>query len=358
MDALAELALTALDTTVAGLLSGPVPAGLGRQVRIVPSVIRAAGLGGYVGKHPDPRGGIFARRVDAFLDLEVTGGNAGAAGDYLALLVRSLLAQDRGELRRGGIYQLRLNPEVREARLARFDLCFEYRHLPSAGEGVIDTLDLGLDLNLTPYRARHRWDLASRSLVGAAQPLADFQVADDPNLNAASPASAWAFNASEGRIEQNAAARGGPLTLAQPRKAGAQLLWRPGGEPIKPARIIAAIDFASASPDGIGLVFGRRDEQNFWYFLASQRNRYHVFGRKRAGAWSFVGAPAEDVGFSLNGRHVLRVTAHDHNLVAELDGARTLQVETEALVEAGEIGFLTHGNNQGRFFRARLIELI
>ena len=359
MDPLAELALTALDSAVTGLLPDPVPAGLTREVRVLPVTIRASGLGGYVGMHPDPRGAIHARHLAALVEVNIRGGQDGAASAYLDQVARSLLAQDRGALRRQGIHRVTLKPEPLDPRSAQFDLVYEYQHLPTSSEGVIDTLDLNLDLNLTPYRARYRWDLATRTLAGAAQPLADFQVADDPDLNAASPPSQWSFDPAELRLEQSAATRGGPLSLAQPRKAGAQLLWRPGSRPFKLERFIAAIDFESASQDGIGLVFGRKDESNHWYFLASERNRYHLFGRKQgSGNFSIVGTPAIDAGFAIDTRHTLVVTAYDHTLRATLDGVRTLEVTADRAVDAGEIGFLTHGNDGARFYRARLIELV
>jgi hypothetical protein len=358
MDALSELALTALDSAVTGLLPGTVPGGLTRQVRVVPSEVRPAGLGGYVGTHADPRGAVLARRVRATLELAVSGGNDVAASSYLNQMVRSLLLQSQADLRRDGIHRIALDPEGLEARSARLTLDYEYRHLPTESEGIIDTLDLSLDVNLTPYGMRYRWDLAARALVGAPQPLADFQAADDPDLDGGSPASQWTFNSAQARIEQNAATIGGPLDLSQPKKAGAQLLWRPGGEALKLSRFIAAIDFASPSPDGIGLVFGRKDGASFWYFLASERHRYHLFGRKNAGQYSVIADPAADVGFAPNARHVLTLVVFDQTLIAELDGVRTLEAAAPAPVDAGEIGFLTHGNNQARFFRARLIELV
>jgi hypothetical protein len=358
LDIIAEFALAALNNVVTGLLQDTVPPGLTREVRVVPFEIRPSGLNGYIGSHPEPKGAVLARRVHASLELAVRGGTDSVAASYLDQQVRNLLAQGRGELQQEGIFRLRLAPGGLDARSVRFDLDYEYRHLPTATEGVIDLLDLNLDLNLTPYRPRYRWDLATRTLVGLPQPLADFQVADDPDLNAGSPASQWVFNAAQARIEQNSQARGGPLTLSQPKKAGPQLLWRPGGRPLKLSRFIAATDFESGSPDGIGVVFGRKDAQNFRYFLASERHRYHLFGRKSAGAYSVAGTPAGDVGFALNSRHVLMLVVYDQTLIAELDGVRTLKVEADAPVDAGEIGLLTHGNNQARFHRARLIELV
>lgn len=358
-DPVAMAALAALDSAVNGLGWPPPPAGLTRQLNLSPNGLRPRGLGGYVGEHADPRGAIRARLLDATLELRVTGGSDAAAGDYLRSLAGALLSQHHGDLRAQGIERLRRRDEADAGpRQARFDVRFEYRHLPAASEGLIETLDLGFDTNLTPYRARYRFDLAMRTLAGAPSPLADFAPVDDTDLNAASPAGAWSYNAPLGCIVQTAAARGGVLTLADDRKAGAQLLWRVGGAPLALARFIAVVEFESTSQDGIGLVFGRTGANERLHFLASQRNGYHVFGRKAgADAWSVIGEPAT-AGFATGVRHSLAITVFNHTLRASLDGVQTLDVRTQIPVPAGEIGFFTHGNSGARVHRVRLIELL
>jgi hypothetical protein len=64
------------------------------------------------------------------------------------------------------------------------------------------------------------------------------------------------------------------------------------------------------------------------------------------------------VGFAPNQRHVLRVYGYDRTLIAELDGRTTLSVETSEPLAAGELGFLTHGNDQARFYTATVVELV
>ncbi len=358
VDPEAAAALAALGTAVNGLPWPAAPAGLTRQLNLSPSRIRPRGLGGYVGEHPDPRGPIRARLLDAILELRVSGGSEAAAGDYLRGLTRALLTQHHTDLRAQGIERLSRRDEPgADPRRAHFDLRFEYRHLPTASEGLIETLDLGIDTNVTPYRARYRVDFASRTLSGNPQPLAEFAPVDDTDLNAGSPSGAWSYNASVECIVQTSAARGGALTLNQDRKAGAQLLWRTGGAPLALARFIAVIEFESASPDGIGIVFARTGADDRLHFLASQRHGYHVFGRKAgAGAWSAIGAPAA-AGFATGMRHTLAITVFDHTLRAALDGVQTLDVQTDTPVPAGEIGFFTHGNDSARFHRVRLVEL-
>lgn len=356
-DPVAMAALAALDSAVNGLGWPAPPAGLTRQLNLSPNGIRPRGVGGYVGEYADPRGAIRARLLDAILELRVSGGSDTAAGDYLRSLTGTLLTQHHGDLRAQGIERLRRRDEAGAGpRQARFDVRFEYRHLPVASEGLIETLDLGFDINLTPYRARYRFDLATRTLAGAPAPLADFAPVDDTDLNASSPPGTWSYSAPLACIVQTAATRGGALTLADDRKAGAQLLWRVGGAPLALARFIAVVEFESTSPDGIGLVFGRTGASDRWHFLASQRHGYHVFGRKAGGAWSALGAPAS-AGFALGVRHSLAITVYDQTLRAVLDGVQTLDVRSEAPVPAGEIGFFTHGNAGARIHRVRLVEL-
>lgn len=357
MDALAESALTALDSTITGLLPASVPSGLTRMVRVLPDVIRPSGLGGYVGLHPDPHDAIYGRKFKATLQINISGGNESAATTYLDQVVRGLLTQDHSDLRREGIHFLKFKPEPIEPRSAQFDLFYEYLQLPSTSGDVIRSLDLSVDTNATPYKARFLWDLATHTLINSAGPLDDFFAAEEPNLNTSSPAPSWSFNNGEGRIEQNTLARGGPLTLARARKAGAQLLWRPGAEEFNVGRFIASIEFESSNPNGIGLVFGHTDANNRWYFLASRHHQYHLFGCRETGNYRFIGTPATDVGFELNTRHLLTLSVYDQTLVATLDGIQTLAVESDTPVPAGEIGFFTHANNGARFYRVRLIEL-
>lgn len=357
-DVESEAALAALDATIAALPWPAPPGGLARQVRVWPNAIRPRGLGGYVGEHLLPRGAIRARLLEAVVELRVDGGSDAAAVAYLRGLTGAFLAQQPGALRAQGIERLRRRDEpVADPRLARFDLRFEYRQLPTASEGRIDTLDLGIDTNVTPYRARYRFDLAARTLAGAPQPLADFAPANDTDLDAGSPSGVWGYDGVARSVVQTAATRGGALAADDPRKAGAMLLWRIGGAPLAVARFMAVLEFESATAQGVGLVFGRTGANDRWHFVASQANGYHLFGRKAGDAWSVIGAPAS-AGFVPGQRHTLALTVFDRTLRAALDGEQTLEVHADDPVPAGEIGFFTHGNDGARFHRARLLELV
>jgi hypothetical protein len=355
-DVLSVEAIGALETAFAGLLPGAVPAGLTRQVRVLPRRVRPLGMGGYVGQHIDPSAGLFGRRIDAVVEVSIAGGNDTAASGYSATLSGQILAQSRTDLAQRGIHRLAGSP-TESVRSLAFNIDFEFIKVPVAGEGLI--VDLAIDAfnNVTPYRTRSVFEFAGASLALAADPMADFHAEDAPDLDAGSPPCAWSFsNAAPPAIVQTAATQGGPLDLSTPVKAGAQLFIRPGGTPLSLARLVLRIDFQSASPDGIGAVFGRRAADDHFFFLASQRHGYHLFGRRTPAGWSVLASSA--AGFATATPHRLVIAAWDDSLSAELDGKHTLGVSTAEPLAAGEVGLLTHGNNAARFLAGRVMELV
>lgn len=357
MDSIAVEAIAALETALAGLMPVPVPAGLTRKLRVLTQRIRPCGLGGYVGMHQGPTAALYGRRLSARVEVQVSGDAAADPGAYAASLTGQVLAQTRADLALQGIQRLSGSAGADPGQVA-FDVDFEYIHVPVAGEGVISTLDLGVFNNVTPYRAVPRFDFDAVALAADAAPLGQFFALDDPDLDLGSPAGDWAFlTAPTPRIAQRHTTHGGAPALADARKAGTQLLWRPGGVALALSRAVMQFDFSSASGAGLGCVFGRRGADDFWFFLASQANGYHVFGRRKPGLWQLLGTPAS-TGFALGARHQLCVGFYDKSLYAELDGDRTLTLDAapEAVL-AGELGLLTHGNDAAAFFGGRLLEL-
>lgn len=144
-DALSVEAIGVLEGAFAALLPIGVPAGLSRQIRVMPTRIRPLGLGGYVGRHLEPDATLFGRRVAARVELAVTGGNDSVASTYTASLSGAILAQSRGELAQRGIHRL-ARVDADGPRALVFDIDFEFVRLPDAGEGVITDLVL----NITP----------------------------------------------------------------------------------------------------------------------------------------------------------------------------------------------------------------
>jgi hypothetical protein len=356
MDSIAVEAVAALEAALNGLMPVPVPDGLTRSTRVVTQRIRPTGLGGYIGVHQDPTASLYGRRLSARVEVSIGSDSPADASAYAATLTGQVLAQTRAELASLGIHRLSSSSLADPSQLA-FDVDFEYIHVPDAGEGVIDTLDVGVFNNVTPYRAKPVFDFDAATLATLPQPLAEFFAVDDPDLDGGSPAGDWAVLAAPTpRIVQREAARGGPGTLADPRKAGTQLLWRPRGVPLSLARAAMQFEFRSASGEGLGVVFGRRADDDFWFYLASQARGYQVFGRRTPTEWLQVGAAANS-GFTLNQRQQLLIGFHDQTLFAELDGDRSLTVTTTDTVLAGELGLLTQGNDGATFLTGRVWRL-
>ncbi|MEO6407468.1 MAG: hypothetical protein ABIO45_01775 [Burkholderiaceae bacterium] len=350
-------ALAALETAVSSLFPADVPDGLTRRIRVAAQQLRPLGIGAYVGRHREPGASLYGRRVEARVDVDVDGGADNTAHAYASALAGRMLAQTRSDFATHGLQRIRSLPGTDRRTLA-FNVDFEYVFVPQDGEGVIETLALDTYANTTPYRTRLRAVFDAATL--AAQPLpldallADFAPVDDPQ---AAPAGAWSLDgATPSAIVQTAATAAGPTALDDPQKAGAQLLWRPRGAPFDLTRFVASFVVHSASPDGIGLVFARRAADDYFFFLASQRHAYHLFGRRRPGGWqTLAAAPA---GFSLDADQQFVIGSHDTTLFAQLGEQRTLTASLDEMPGPGEIGLLTHANDAARFLAGRLMELV
>lgn len=351
-DAVSVQALAALETAVSALLPQDVPAGLTRRIRVLAQAVRPLGMGGYVGRHFEPDAALHGRRVAARVDVDVSGGNDSTAQGYVSALAGQVLAQTRGDFAQRGLHRVR-NVAGTNQRALAFDVDFEFVFVPVASEGLITDLALESFANVTPYRTRLLADFGAASLAAQAEPLADFVPADDPQ---AAPAGAWSLSlAAPVAIVQTAATAGGGLDLADPQKAGAQLLWRPRGQALALARFVASVAFQSSNPDGIGLVFARRAADDYHFFLASQRHGYHLFGRRRPAGWeTLASAP---FGFDTTRPQRLVIGAYDTTLFAQLGEQRTLSATTAEPLSGGEIGLLTHANDAARFLVGRLMEL-
>jgi hypothetical protein len=347
--------LAALDAAIKLVFSELPPDGLTKTIKITPTKTAPLGIGGCVGLQNAQPSLIIGHRVHALANVTI-GGDSEAARDYIQLLNINTLSISRSELRGQGIFELE-NIVISDQAI-QYRILFEYQYYPTVVESAIKQVDLAVENGFTAARAEFVWDLSTLSLAGMADPLTEFMVADDPDVDAESPASEWSYNPTTNCIEQNASVYGGPLESSSPKKAGAQLLWRPHGTALALDQFSIACEFESTSADGIGLVFHRQDDQNFCFFLASQHYLYHLFGRKVAGTYSLIGDIKTGIGFELGARHELKISSYRGRLVAMLDEEQTLAVDTAEKLWVGEAGFLTHGNDRARFYRARVIRLI
>lgn len=357
MDPLADQALDSLNAALGDLLPDTVPVGGTRSIRIRPERIRAGSLGGYVGQQVSPQAAVHARRISARVLISVSGGLESRAQTHMDEVQRTLATQDRGALQQLGFYRLRPHADADsdDARSLLYEVDFEFRQLPQAPDGRIDQLDVGLLLNPSSYRARGVLDVAGTSLVTAPDPLAEFHPVDDPQ--AGTPAGDWRYDDAEAAFRQHAATAGGDGAADDPLKAGSHLLWRPGGEALDVRRGILSIEFTADAPQGLGLVFGRRDGGALHYCLLSAAHGYHLVGRKRGGHYRTLALHESASAFTPGRRHRLTVAFFDQQLLVDLDDRRTLDLHDHPGVDGGEVGFLTHGNADVAFHRARLIEL-
>lgn len=357
MDPLADQALDSLDAALGGLLPDTVPVGSTRNVRIRPERIRAGSLGGYVGQHPAPQAAVHARRISARVLISVSGGLESRAQTHMDEVQRALATQDRGTLQRLGFYRLRPHADADgdDARSLLYEVDFEFRQLPQAPDGRIDQLDVGLMLNPSAYRMHVVLDIAGSSLASDPDPLAGFHAVDDPQ--AGSPAGDWRYDPAGATFRQHAATAGGDGAADDAVKAGSHLLWRPGGQVLDVRRGILSVEFTAAAPQGLGLVFGRHTGGSFDYCLLSATHGYHLVGRKRGGHYRTLALHETDPAFTPGRRQRLTVAFFDRQLLVALDDSRSLHLHDHPGVDGGEVGFLTHGNADVAFHRARLIEL-
>jgi len=364
-DEIAQEALQALRSVVASYLPPVVPPLVTRELLVIAKAIKPLGIGGYVGPHLPvnseiPDGDLLGRAVVAQAEITFTAGANNLANINTAIdqSTTALLTNDRATLRGDGIYRLELQqltpPSGSDAisRSAVFDIRFEFVRPPSQSQGIIETVRLNTLLSGFDGRAQFIANIDFSDLAALPIPLLDFASVTDPDIDVGSETAGWTFNPVTKRIEQRNAVRGGVLTAAQAQKAGAQLLVQPGQRPLAIRNGVFSTEFESSSPDGVGMVFRWIDADNFYFFLASARHGYQMFGKKVAGNFAFLlqGGLRQDLGFEINTRQQLRVVANGSSFEAWFGESRTLSGEDSSLPAKGQVGLLTHGNDAAFFY--------
>ena len=367
MDVISQAALSHLQSVIAGYLPAISSGSIDRNLLITPTHIKPLGIGGYIGINPDPEAEIYGRFMIVQAEVRISDNdqNLGKINDEVSGVVSNLLATDRVTLREDGIFKLDLDtlspPDPdRNDRVALFRIHCEYLQIPIETEGKIDEVVIKQILNPANGRTRFLTNIHTASLAGLPDPLIDFLPLTDTDINNTSPNADWVFSGAENRIEQRNAVRGGGLTLAQARKAGAQLLIRPGGNPVPVQHAALSIRLNSASEDGIGCVLRWQDSENYYYFLISQANNYQVFGKKVAGVWSFLESDGQSNldTIDLSQPQNLLVVVLQNTFRAYLNETLICAGEDTSLTEAGETGLLTHGNNAAFFYEIDLVQLL
>jgi hypothetical protein len=367
MDAIAQAAISHLETVLQGYLPAVSTASITRDLLVVPKRIKPLGIGGYVGKHKNPEAEIYGRYLEALAEIRVfeNSSNLDSINDEMSVLMTALLSTDRETLRSDGIFRLDLqsltppDSDNRNARIATFDIRCEHQQIPVEAGSRIDFITLRDMLNPANGAADFIVNVDASQLGGLPDPLADFLPLTDTDVNGASPPANWNVNAAQNRIEQLNQVRGGGLTDTQPRKAGAQLLVRPGGTPVPLRHAALGFDFDAGSPHGIGCVMRWQNSENYYYFLISEASDFQVFGKKIAGNWSYLdsGGRSNRTNIDFSNRQRLQVVVLENRFIAYLDENLICEGRDESLPDAGEAGLLTHQNNAAHFYAIDLVKL-
>lgn len=219
----------------------------------------------------------------------------------------------------------------------------------------VANLYLFLDYEYTPRGARRALD------DFAADPMAKFDVVDDPQALTSAP-SAWTYDAANGRVVQTSNIHNPPgnanLNTA-PDKPGTYLLRKVDAEWNALANLVLRCRVNSGDDDGIGVVFRYQDPANFYFLLLDAQRHYRRIGKKVNGVFQELQSPAVDAsnGFTVGQDLALAVAVSGKAFKAYLDGQEILSGEDDSIQAPGRIGFYSWGNNAARFLDLRLEEI-
>lgn len=368
MDEIAEQALINMTSVLQSFLPAADPA-IDQSLILIPQTIKPTGLSGYVGTHEDPDASLTGRHIKAISEVTLIS-DSGIADLQQAVsnVTSELLSQDRLTLKNNGIHKLQFDQvsdithagsggNATDTRLVRFSLDFEYIPAPVTEEGTIDFFLHNFDLALAKGQATfHLLNFATRHNAGE-DPLSYFDFEDDPDVSGASPAADWSFEASQGYIEQNNNVRGGPAT-SNGKKAGAHGLLRINNSPYSVKNFIAKTTVNTPDPDGIGLVFRKQDNDNFYYLLFSARHNYTLLGKKVAGSYELLdeGGLHESIGHTESTDMEIKLIADGNRFMVYRNNQFVCDGVDAAISNTGRLGFFTHRNAAAHFFDLTVVE--
>jgi hypothetical protein len=364
MDAIAAEAIASLTTAMSSLLPSPPTPALAPALMVTPVKVAPAGIGGYVGHHPDPQGDVLGRRVTARVIMSVPAANATALDDEVERITQSVLTTGRGELAQLGILKLSLlelgprppapsgGPPTAPRRDVTFDVLYEFLKFPEAAGGALQTVTLDIE---------SAFGNEPRTLINGAfvaNPLADFDTIDDPAATQASPSN-WSYNAALEAVVQTSAINGGTTNSAAPDKPGSYLMLRasPTRPLVRDLSVAASLD--ATAPGAVGLVFRFVDVSNFYYVILDSRNGFRRIGKKVGGTFAALeqGGLDASTGFTLNTLMRVRLIAEGLQFRLVLDGETVLEAADADLTNAGRVGFFVHNCTGARFFDFTLLQL-
>lgn len=331
---------------------------------VAPVRISPAGIGGYLGHNPNPQGDVLGRRVAAHVIMSVAGSNLSALDTEVARVTQTVLSAARSELAQLGILKLSLlevgprpgtpapGPPTPPRRDVSFDVLYEFVKLPLSAGARIQSIPLDIESSFAVDEPR--------VLVGGAfdtDPLADFEVFDDPAATTNAPSS-WSYDAVLQAVLQTSAIRGGATTAA-PNKPGTYLMLRdmPARPLVRDFSVAAGMDATSIG--GIGFVFRFTDTANFYYALLDSRTGFRRMGKKVAGTFAALqqGGVDDAIGFSTNALMHVRLVAEGSAFRLLIDGDTVLEGNDDELSNPGRVGLMVRHCNGARFFDFTLLML-
>lgn len=360
MDPIDAAAFAGLTTALTDLLPSAEPT-LAPQLSINPLRVRPTGLGGYVGPHVSPDGDVVGRLLDAQALVQVKAASVDGLDAAVSSVTQALVGAGRTTLRAAGILRLELDtlgdkvPPAKAkdpaAQPVTFSVSYEFLKEPDADGGVISEIPLELDLtgdNEPRVVAAIEFD---------ADPLAEFEVVDDPLATTGAPSS-WSFVPAAFAVEQTSAISGG-TTAVNANKPGTYLVLRENASRPAVADMILRAELSSSSPEGVGVVFRYQDVDNFCFFLMNQAKQYRLLAKKTGGTFSQFATPALDgtVGFDVGHVYRAKLVVRGNDVQVFLDGQLALHGQEPALAGPGRVGFMCFRNPGASFFDIELTKV-
>jgi hypothetical protein len=335
------------------------------DVHIFPSRIFPSGIGRFIGIHPDPKGEIYGLRLNAKVLLTVKARSLNDLKTSLANVSSSLVAAERRELQRLGIFRIQLEDfgkepleksgEGAETILARdlhLNVLYEYLKKPRTASGMI--AEILQNIHVTVNDRHPRLLIGSNFKEGA---LEWFEIVDDPEATHNVP-SRWQFNPEENRIEQVSAIWGGS-THPDPIKPGTYLLLKttPDIPPLED--FILKVRLRSDDEDGIGVVFRWQNIDNFYFFLMDKLHSYRILARKVEGEFRHLSTPTLDTsqGYPTHEFHDVKIVVQGIEMSVYLNEKLVLRGEDRVATLPGRVGFMCRTNSQAYFYGIDLIQL-
>jgi len=364
MDVPLSEAVAALQGEIAGLLADPGVPALAPEVTVLALSSHLSGIGGLVGRNEEPSGEILARRVEARVTVRVKANTLADLAIVEAAATTAIVGADPVLLRSRGVRQIVREVEGTDVVLAasdglsapagkdlRFNVLYEHVRLPTAPSGLIEALPQDVTTADLSRATRTLYDLQLDE-----DPLADFDIVDDPD--ATDGPSAWSYAAAEQELRQSSSITGGSNNV-NASKIGTYLVLRPAVLGQAVADFVLHAQVRSDASGGIGLVFRFADVETFGFFVMNRPAPYRLLGRQAAGVAALLGSDGADTtaGYEPGQWHRLRLLAQGERFELAVDERVVLEARDRSLEAAGSVGFMCRNNASARFRQLRLLAL-